>query len=69
MELALAELDSAFKPNVLTTANKFNLSKSILRRRWKGIQLSRKEAFLKYCKCLTITQEEVLIECINYLSN
>ena len=69
MELALAELDSAFKPNVLATAKKFNLSKSTLRRRWKGIQLSREEASSKYRKRLTTTQEEVLIERINYLSD
>ena len=32
MELALTELDNVFKSNVLTTVNKFNLSKSTLRR-------------------------------------
>ena len=69
MELVLAELDSIFKPNVLVTANKFNLSKSTLRRWWKNIQFFREEASLKYYKRLTTTQKEILIKYINYLNN
>ena len=69
MKLALTELDNTFKPNVLTTVKKFNLSKSTLHRRWKDIQLFRKKTSSKYCQRLTTTQEEVLIERINYLNN
>ena len=69
MELTLTELDNAFKPNILATTNKFNLSESMLHRRWKGIQLSRKETSSKYHKRLTITQKEILIKYINYLSD
>ena len=69
MELALAELNNTFNPNVLATAKKFNLSESTLRRRWKSIQLSREEASSKYRQRLTTTQEKVLIEHINYLSD
>ena len=69
MELALTELDSAFKSNVLAIANKFNLSKSTLRRRWKDIQFFKKKISLKYHKHLTTTQEEILIKYINYLNN
>ena len=54
MKLALTELDSAIKSNILAIVKKFNFFELILCRQWKGIQLSKKKIFSRYYQHLII---------------
>ena len=67
IELAIADLDLQETPNFTATAKKYNISRSTLSRRYKGIQLSRDESASLYRKLLTTAQEEVILKDLNNL--
>ena len=56
-------------PNCSKAAVYFNVGRTAVSRRDKGLTRSREEVNLDLYQCLTNTQEEVLIGYINILSN
>jgi ATP-dependent protease Clp ATPase subunit len=68
MEKALDALNTQLVTNYSYIAKKFNVSRTQLMRRHKGICVSRSEATSIYHRLLTNTQEEALIEQINKLT-
>jgi hypothetical protein len=69
MEAAVALLKAQKIHNFNATARKFKLGHTAVLRRFKGQTMSRAEANSKYRQLLTNAQEEVLITCINCLTN
>ena len=69
IDLALSDLKAQDKPNIRGTAKRFNVTESTLRRRFNGQTVSRKAADSMYRQLLTSTQEEVLIQQINRLTD
>ena len=69
IELAIADLNRQLKPNYDRTAKAYGLVTSTLRRRHKGITMSREAAKSEYWQNLTSAQEEVLIGRINYMTD
>ena len=69
IDLALADLNAQLLPNIRATARKYQLVKSTLRRRWNSQTTSRQDTSSKYIQRLTNSQEEVLIEQINRLTD
>ena len=69
IELAIAHLNRQDKPNIMGTANEYQLVESTLRRRFKGQCTSRQAATSQYRQNLTLAQEEVLIGQINRLTD
>jgi hypothetical protein len=68
IELALALLERQLLPNYSKTTREFNIDRTTLIRRHKGISTLREQATSEHKKCLTNTQEETLISVINKLS-
>jgi Tc5 transposase DNA-binding domain len=68
MTKALAELESSSKPNYSAVAKKYGLVRSTLTRRALGETTSRKQFQSDKHQCLTDTQEWVLINQINRLT-
>ena len=66
---ALADLAMQTKPNFMSTAEKHGVSDTTLKRRFKGVQLSRHAATSEYRQCLTYVQEEALVGLINSLTD
>ena len=67
--LALADLAKQTTPNFMGTAKKHGVNDTTLKRRYKGIQLSRHAAASEHRQCLTHVQEEALIGSINSLTD
>ena len=65
IELALADLREQECPNVLATAEKYQVVQSTLYRYWKGKTASHKKAASEFKQRLINAQEEVLIQYIN----
>src|SRR5580692_5995260 len=68
IDLALASLERQLLPNYNGTAKEFNVHRTTLMCRHKGISTSREQATSEHKKCLTNTQEATLISVINKLS-
>jgi hypothetical protein len=66
---ALEEVANSDIPNYAAIAEKYNIHRSTLSRRARGITQSRKEICSQQRQLLTDTQEEFLITYINELSN
>ena len=69
MELALEDCRQQTIPNFKATAAKYNVDRSTLSRRFRGIQRSYAESRSESIQNLTNAQEEVLIDFINRLSD
>ena len=69
IQAAISDLESQEVPNVTQTAQKYNLQKTTLMRRFKGETVSRTEAHSRDKKLLTSAQEMVLISHIRKLSD
>jgi AraC-like DNA-binding protein len=65
IEKALDLLNRELDPNYGAMAKRAGLVHSTLSRRFRGVTASRAEANSEYRQCLTIAQEEALIEQIN----
>ena len=68
IEQAIDDLISQEAPNIRSTAQKYGIVESTLRRRFKGQTVSYGEARSRTAMLLTTAQESVLIEHINKLS-
>ena len=69
LEEALADLRVQDIPNCRATAAKYKVNDTTLTRRFKGIQVSRQDAISEHIQCLTIAEEQQLIQTINNLTN
>jgi hypothetical protein len=65
---AVADLDTQLEPNYSATAKKYSLDRSTLSRRAQGKQRSKACANSIYRQCLTLAEEESLIQYINKLT-
>jgi hypothetical protein len=65
MTAAMAALDLSDRKNFSTVAREYNLERTTLAKRYKGETTSRAVANSESRQCLTIEQEEVLIDQIN----
>ena len=68
IELAITDLESQAQPNFSTTAQKYDVKRTTLARRFKGESVSRQDAVSYTSKALTNTEEEVLVRYINELN-
>jgi len=68
MQKALADIESSSAPNLSEIALKYGLERSTLSRRVAGKTTSRAEFLSRTHQCLTNTQEHVLINQINRLT-
>ena len=68
IELAINDLISQKAPNIRSTAEKYGVVESTLRRRFKGQTVSHSESRSRSTMLLTNAQEQVLIEYLNKLS-
>ena len=66
---AIIWLDSQSAPNYSTAAKKFNVNRSTLSRRHRGITTSREQFTSNFKKNLTNAQEEQLLHYINALTH
>jgi hypothetical protein len=62
LQLAIADLSERNAPNYGGMAKEFKVDRTALRRRFQGEQASGDLANSKHRQCLTIQQEETLIE-------
>jgi hypothetical protein len=69
LELALAECRRQLNPKFKTIAAKYQVDRSTLSRRFRGVQRSYIESRSESIQCLTLAQEEVLIGFINRLTD
>ena len=69
IEQAIDDLISQKKPNVAATAKKYNIVRTTLMRRYKGQTSSAEEARSRSTQLLTNTQEKVIVEYLNKLSD
>src|SRR5450432_2768209 len=69
LDLALADLAKQAKPNFSGTATKYQVHRTTLQRRFLGTQQSRRIASSDNHQCLSLAQEETLIDFINDLTN
>ena len=69
MEAALAALDLQDRCNYSEVAQKYGLNRTTLSKRYKGQTVSWKAFLSESRQCLTIAQEEALIEQINKLTD
>jgi AraC-like DNA-binding protein len=65
-DAALEELDNSEAPNIAEVARKYNLNKSTLSRRFRGVTVSRQEATFIHKILLSDSQEDILIQYINH---
>ena len=68
LEQAIADLESQTSHNYYATANKYGLNANTLKNRFTGKTASRSTAQVEANGILSPTQEEVLVDRINYLS-
>ena len=68
IELAVADLESQESLNYAQTAKKWNVHRSTLSRRYRGITGSKQDQYSYTLKALTDEQENVLVRYINNLS-
>ena len=68
IELAIADLESQESLNYAETAKKWNIDRSTLSRRHKGVTGSKQDQYSYTAKNLTDVQETVLVRYINDLS-
>ena len=68
IELAIGDLESQKKPNFTQIANKHNLHRSTLKRRFNGETTSHHQARSIHQQLLTDAQEEILLDHISSLS-
>jgi hypothetical protein len=57
MALAMSELSKQTKPNIMEASKKYQVNRTTLSQRFKGIQQSRAQFLSKSQQCLTITVE------------
>ena len=69
IQLALDELKSQDPPNYRATAKKYKIGHTTLMRRHKGQTMSNQQAHSVYKKLLDDSQEEVLLQHINNLTD
>ena len=69
IKLALDEVAKSNAPNFSIIARKYNINRSTLSRRARGITRSRQDIASYDQQLLTNTQEEVLIKKLNWLSD
>ena len=69
IEQAINDLISQDAPNIAATAKKYNLVHSTLRRRYKGITVSDRQARSEGPQLFTDAQKEIIIKYLNKLSN
>jgi hypothetical protein len=69
MEAAFAALDLQETRNYSKVAKEYELERTTLAKRYKGQTVSKKVFLLESQQCLTIAQEEALIEQINKLTD
>jgi hypothetical protein len=69
MTAAFAALDLQEPRNYSQVATKYKLERTTLAKRYKGQTVSRKVFLSESRQCLTIAQEEALIEQINKLTD
>ena len=69
IQKAISDLRSQKKPNYARTAEKYDVDRTTLMRRYKGQTTSNHEAHSIYQKLLTDAQEEVLLRHISDLSD
>ena len=68
IELAIADLESQESLNYAETAKKWNIDRSTLSRRHRGVTGSKDDQYSYAVKALTNEQENVLVRYINDLS-
>jgi hypothetical protein len=68
IELAIADLESQVSLNYIKTAKKWNVNRSTLSRRHRGLTGSQDDHHSYVLKALTDMQEDVLVRYINELS-
>ena len=68
IELAIADLESQDRPNYAATAKKWQIDRSTLSRRHRGVTGTKEDQYSYSVKALTDIQESVLVQCINDLS-
>ena len=68
MKSALASLEAQLKPNFTATAEQYGLKRHVLSRQFQGKTTLKAEASSEYQKCLTTTQEKVLVDHITKLT-
>jgi hypothetical protein len=66
---AISELESEEKPQYAKVARKYNLDRTTLMRRHKGLTMPKRQAHAYYQQLLTDAQEEVLLDHISNLSS
>jgi Tc5 transposase DNA-binding domain len=66
---AIADLETQEVPNIAATAKKYGLDRTTLSRRWRGKTVSMEECVSTHRQCLTNTQEKVLVDLINRLTD
>ena len=69
LELAIQDLIEQPNPNFLGTARRFQVHRTTLSRRFKGVQQNRQIAHSETQRCLSLAQEETLIKFINNLTD
>ena len=69
IELAIAHLNQQIKPNYAAAARKFGFEPTTLRRRHKGITVSRQQASSETHQLLNNVQEDELLRHIDYLTD
>src|SRR5450432_4543318 len=69
LELAIQDLIEQPNPNFLGTARRFQVHRTTLSRRFKGVQQNRQTAHSETQRCLSLAQEETLIRFINNLTD
>ncbi|EDN10630.1 predicted protein [Histoplasma mississippiense (nom. inval.)] len=69
IQAAIDDLNAQLNPNYTETAKKYRISRYTLSRRYRGVQVSRKEASSIHCKILTDLQEKRLLFHINRLAD
>ena len=66
---AISDLESQKNPQYTQVARKYNLDRTTLMRRYKGLTVSNQQAASIHRKLLTDAQEEVLLDHISKLSS
>jgi hypothetical protein len=66
---AISDLESQKKPQYAQVARKYNIDRTTLMRRYKGLTVSKRQAASIHRKLLTDAQEEVLLDHISTLSS
>jgi hypothetical protein len=68
IELAIADLESQIYLNYADAAKKWNIDRSMLSRRHRGVTGSKKDQYSYSAKTLTNMQKDVLVRYINNLN-